>query len=155
MSPEGSSIVFQGCPASLGRPQLRAFYKRLVHEVTGDVPFNCLITGDRRLQQLNRDFLGHDYPTDVLSFPSGDSLGALGDLAVSVDRAAAQAAEFGHTVEQEVQILMLHGALHLLGMDHEADGGGMARAEAEWRVRLELPDSLIGRNSSRRARKRA
>ena len=52
---------------------------------------------------------------------------------------------FGHTPETEVRILMLHGVLHLLGMDHETDRGGMARAEKRWRKRLGLPNGLIER----------
>jgi probable rRNA maturation factor len=114
--------------------------------------FHCLITGDAELRRLNREFRGKDYVTDVLSFPSDTGLLArggshpyLGDLAISLPRAKAQAREYGHRPEQEVQILMLHGVLHLLGMDHEADGGRMARAEKRWRTRLGLPSGLIER----------
>jgi probable rRNA maturation factor len=106
--------------------------------------FHCRITGDSELRRLNRDFLGHDYATDVLSFPSGEKA-RLGDLAISIQRARAQAGEFGHSVEQEIGVLMLHGLLHLLGMDHETDGGRMARAEARWRRELGLPGGLIER----------
>jgi probable rRNA maturation factor len=69
----------------------------------------------------------------------------LGDVAISLPRARAQARTFGHTVEREIQILMLHGVLHLLGFDHETDRGRMARAEKRWRTRLGLPDGLIER----------
>lgn len=69
----------------------------------------------------------------------------LGELAISKERAAAQAREHGHSIEQEIQILMLHGVLHLLGMNHERDGGQMARAETAWRERLGLPAGLIER----------
>ena len=69
----------------------------------------------------------------------------MGDLAISIGRARAQAREFGHAIEQEVHILMLHGLLHLLGMDHEVDSGQMARAEKRWRNKLELPNGLIER----------
>ncbi|MBL8231017.1 MAG: rRNA maturation RNase YbeY, partial [Bryobacterales bacterium] len=89
------------------------------------------------------------YPTDVLSFPE-PAPGFLGEIAISVDRAAAQAAEFGHTLEEEIEILMLHGALHLSGMDHEKDKGQMARAESKWRKHFGLPRGLI-----QRARKRS
>ena len=74
--------------------------------------------------------------------PSGSGLG---DLAISLARARTQGREFGHTTEQEVRVLMLHGLLHLLDMDHETDGGQMARAEKRWRARLGLPDGLIER----------
>jgi probable rRNA maturation factor len=69
----------------------------------------------------------------------------LGDLAISAARARAQAREFGHSTEDEVRLLMLHGVLHLLGMDHETDRGQMARAEKRWRKALGLANGLIER----------
>lgn len=69
----------------------------------------------------------------------------LGDIAISLGRARAQAREFGHPIEREVQILMLHGVLHLMGHDHETDAGAMARAEKRWRTKLGLPNGLIER----------
>jgi probable rRNA maturation factor len=90
------------------------------------------------LRRLNRQFRGLDYPTDVLSFPAAAPAARLGDLAISLGRARAQAREFGHDIEHEVEILMLHGLLHLLGFDHETDRGQMARAEKRWRTRLGL-----------------
>jgi probable rRNA maturation factor len=148
MSPEGSSILFGRVPTGLDRRRLRSFHKVLEQEVARGA-FNCLITNDNRMRQLNRDFLQHDYATDVLSFPSNSSDGTLGEIAISADRARAQADEFGHTVEQEIEVLMLHGALHLLGMDHETDRGRMARAESNWRLKLGLPNSLIERARQR------
>jgi probable rRNA maturation factor len=71
--------------------------------------------------------------------------GEPGEMAISLDRAAAQAAALGHSVEEELRILMLHGLLHLAGMDHEADTGQMARAEARLRKRLQLPPGLMER----------
>jgi probable rRNA maturation factor len=115
--------------------------------------FCCLLTGDRELQRLNRQFLGHDYPTDVLSFPSPGPDGLLGEMAISTTRAAEQAREFGHPVEHEIGILMLHGLLHLLGMDHEHDRGRMARAERRYRERLGLPQGLIERAPATRGAK--
>jgi probable rRNA maturation factor len=108
-----------------------------------------LLTGDAELRRLNREFRGKDEPTDVLSFPGvrtgREACPTLGDLAISLARAQSQAREFGHTTEQEVRVLMLHGLLHLLGMDHEIDRGRMARAEKRWRARLGLPNGLIER----------
>lgn len=132
----------------MDRKRVRAFHRRLETEVAG-AQFNCLLTRDAKLHRWNREFLQADYPTDVLSFPERGP-GFLGELAISVDRAAAQAAEFGHDLEDEIEILMLHGALHLTGMDHEQDKGQMARAEAKWRKHLGLPTGLI-----QRARKRS
>ena len=104
-----------------------------------------MLTDDAELHRLNHAFLHHDYPTDVLSFPSHNGLGQLGEMAISIERAALQAREFGHPRIDEIRILMLHGLLHLGGMDHESDRGEMARAEAAWRSEFGLPETLIGR----------
>ena len=66
-------------------------------------------------------------------------------MAISVERAQEQARSRGHGLEEEIGILMLHGLLHLLGMDHENDRGRMARAETRWRKKLGLPAGLIER----------
>jgi probable rRNA maturation factor len=71
----------------------------------------------------------------------------LGDIAISLARARAQSRRYGHGVEDEIRVLMLHGVLHLVGMDHDADGGRMERAEKRWRKQLGLPDGLIERVS--------
>ena len=126
---------------------MRDFAAALRDAVARGRDFHCLITDDAELRRLNRRFRGADYATDVLSFPSGGRRGPLGDIAISAARAAAQAREFGHSRVDEIRILMLHGVLHLLGMDHESDGGRMARAEARWRRKLNLPTGLIARAS--------
>ncbi|MFN7923304.1 MAG: rRNA maturation RNase YbeY [Bryobacteraceae bacterium] len=133
------------CPATERYP-LRQFAASLRREVSRGRSFSCLIAGDRQLRSLNRDFLGHDYATDVLSFPV-DEPGSLGDLAISVDRARAQARSFRHTLGAELRVLMLHGLLHLMGMDHETDRGRMRRVESRWRRRFGLPAGLIERSS--------
>lgn len=160
-SPEGSTVTFRRTPADVRPRALETFARKIQQEIAQGRPFDTLITGDAELRRLNRDFRGKDYVTDVLSFPSGGPQGAvaprrptsgsrppLGDLAISLGRARAQAREFGHTTEQEVRILMLHGLLHLLGMDHESDRGRMARAEKRWRAQLRLPNGLIERMQS-------
>lgn len=151
-SADGSTVTLRR-PASDLRPRaLLAFARKLEREVAKGRPFDCLITGDAELRRLNREFRGKDLPTDVLSFPSEPPSGLprgevarLGDLAISAARARAQAREYGHTTEQEIRLLMLHGVLHLLGMDHEQDEGRMARAEKRWRTALKLPGGLIER----------
>lgn len=121
--------------------------------LTGEV--SVLLTGDRRIRRLNQRFRGKNKATDVLSFPapafnpSEDLDGAhaiSGDLAVSVETAARQAKELGHPVAMELQVLVLHGLLHLAGHDHETDKGQMARKEAALRRRFALPAGLIERN---------
>lgn len=145
MSPAESLVLFQSSSRELPRRDLRAYAARLADEVAGGKTFCCLIAGDDELRRLNRDFLGADYATDVLSFPASAPGGSLGDIAISLDRARGQAREHGHSTADEIRILMLHGLLHLLGMDHEKDGGCMRRVERQWRRRLELPAGLIER----------
>lgn len=119
----------------------RAALNRLADRLARDIaPFQCLVTDDAEVRNLNRRFRGKDAPTDVLSFPGTH------DLAISYDRAKAQAAELRHSIETEVRILMLHGALHLAGYDHDRDSGEMERVEREWRRRLRLPAGLIERS---------
>jgi probable rRNA maturation factor len=107
-----------------------------------------LLTTDRRIRQLNRDFRGKDKATDVLSFPADPGPEKLaGDLAVSVPTARKQASACGHSLTIEIKILMLHGLLHLAGYDHESDTGEMARRERILRARLGLPLGLIERTA--------
>jgi probable rRNA maturation factor len=145
MSAEQASLLFQIATPRLARREVRAFAKRLASEVAGGRSFCCLITGDDELRRLNRDFRKKDAATDVLAFPAADANGFLGEIAISYPRALQQAADYRLPVRQEIEILMLHGVLHLLGMDHESDGGRMARAEAKWRAALGLPSGLIER----------
>ena len=90
---------------------------------------------DQTIRQLNRQFRGVDKATDVLSFPA-DEESNLGDVALSVDTAAAQAKENGLTFDEEVAQLILHGLLHLSGYDHETDNGEMNRLELRLRRKL-------------------
>ncbi|HEX3745671.1 MAG TPA: rRNA maturation RNase YbeY [Bryobacteraceae bacterium] len=144
-SPDGSTVTFRRTPPDFRRRPVERFARRLQQEVAKGRPFVCLITGDADLRRLNRQFRGLDYPTDVLSFPAAPPADHLGDLAISLGRARAQGRQFGHAIEREVEILMLHGVLHLLGFDHETDSGQMARAEKRWRTRLGLAAGLIER----------
>jgi probable rRNA maturation factor len=80
----------------------------------------------------------------VLSFPDGEA-GRLGDILISARRADRQARQFGHSVEDELKVLALHGLMHLLGFDHENDGGEMRRTETKWRRRYGLQSGLIER----------
>ncbi len=128
------------------KAELRRFLAELTRRVTRGRSIACLVTTDAELRRLNRQYRKKDRATDVLSFPSAENNGFAGDLAISLDRARAQAAEHKHSLEDELRILMLHGALHLAGMDHEKDAGEMAKAETRWRRRLGLPSGLIERS---------
>jgi probable rRNA maturation factor len=132
----------------LARREARAFAKRLELEVARGRSFCCLITNDEELRRLNRQFRKKDYATDVLSFPALENDAVLGEIAISFDQAKQQAAERRHQVGEEIAVLMLHGLLHLLGMDHETDRGQMARAERKWRGSLGLPAGLIERRTA-------
>ena len=149
MPPSDPLLLFQSRATRLDRAWLRDFALRLQSEVAAGAPFTALLTSDRHLRQLNRDFLGKDTPTDVLSFPAPDPAGGLGEMAISVPRALDQARALGHPVEQEIAILLLPGLLHLLGHDHETDRGAMRRLETRWRRRLGLPPGLIERTAGR------
>src|SRR5947209_7701974 len=108
-------VLFRRAPTGLDRRALQQFARTLRDKITKGRAFHCLISDARVLLRLNRQFLGSDYATDVLSFPlNGDEL--LGELAISSERAAEQARHFGHSRLDEIRILMLHGVLHLVGM---------------------------------------
>ena len=144
MSPDDIPLLFR-TSRRIRRGELRLFLEELSRRIMRGRTLSCLITTDAELRRLNQQFRGTNSATDVLSFPSGADNGFAGDLAISADRAKAQAAEHGHSIDNELRILMLHGALHLAGMDHETDSGEMASAEARWRERLGLPGGLIER----------
>lgn len=129
-------------PSGLARFLNRA---RALIGLTGMV--DVLLSSDAELQRLNRAFRGMNKATDVLSFPAPAELTAevAGDLAISLDTAARQAKEHGHSLRDEVRILLLHGLLHLAGEDHEDDDGAMAAREARLRAELRLPVGLIAR----------
>lgn len=156
MSSQDDVLVFRRVSRRLPRRRLQEFAAQLRDRVARRRGFTCLLAGDREIRRLNREFRGQDHATDVLSFPAPEPsetrkragcprFSHLGDVAISVDRAAEQAREHGHGIEAEIDVLMLHGLLHLLGYDHESDGGRMKRAEARWRRKLNLPASLTER----------
>ena len=144
----GSTVIFRRVPTDVRQRAVQLFARKLQRDVAKNRPFECLIAGDAELRRLNLKFRGKDEATDVLSFPSEIGLPAclpLGSLAISQQRARAQARAYGHSTEEEIRILMLHGVLHLTGLDHETDAGRMARVEKKWRAHFNLPTSLIER----------
>ena len=152
MSPDDIPLLFHTSSHTarrVDRNELRDFLGELTRRVARGRTITCMIAHDAEVRRLNRFFRGKDQATDVLSFPPANANAmagrVAGDIAISIDRARLQAAERGHSLADELRILMLHGALHLAGMDHESDSGEMARAESRWRKRLGLPDGLIER----------
>jgi len=146
-------IIFRKRIAGVSASTLARFVLRARRAVPLRDTVNVLVTTSAELRSLNRRFRGADKPTDVLSFPS--SLLAMrqkqriaGDVAVSADIARSNARRFGHSVGDEVKILVLHGILHLAGFDHEQDNGEMARKETQLRRQLKLEGGLIERTGS-------
>ncbi|MGA7353131.1 MAG: rRNA maturation RNase YbeY [Acidobacteriaceae bacterium] len=143
---------------ALRRRTLAAFVTDAARSVGLKGEVSILLTGDDHIRRLNREFRRKDRPTDVLSFPSAASINGhrqpAGDIAISVETAARQADECNHPLSTELQILALHGLLHLGGYDHETDTGRMAREEAALRRRFGLATGLIER-STKPARKKA
>jgi probable rRNA maturation factor len=113
-----------------------------------DSDLTIVLTDDARIQELNRDYLGIDAPTDVLSFPASETDGSeidpqtgspyLGDILIFLPYAAKSAEKAGHPLEAEVQLLVIHGVLHLLGHDH-----AKPREKARmWKAQAEILESL-------------
>ena len=116
----------------------------------GPLELGVVVTTDDEVLALNRQYLGHDYKTDVISFGMEDEEPEaafltpaerppyLGDVVISYDRAAEQAPEYGHSIEQEVATLLVHGVLHLLGWDD---------ADEESRVHMHARQDSLMRNA--------
>jgi probable rRNA maturation factor len=129
----------------------RAAQAALVHEGQPlDSELSIVLTNEARLHELNLNYLGIDAPTDVLSFPASETdpeTGAryIGDILISIPRAQVQADAVGHPLESEVQLLVVHGVLHLLGYDHvEAEEKArMWKAQAEVLANLGLGNIQI------------
>ena len=112
-----------------------------------------LVTSSHKLRELNSRHRRRDKPTDVLSFPSVGREFA-GDIAISAEIAAKNAAQLGHSLQTELKILILHGLLHLAGYDHEADQGEMKARESALRRQFNLPVGLIERTQPTPVRSR-
>jgi probable rRNA maturation factor len=156
IEPPRSTIAARREP--LNKRELARFAELAVKAAGCRGSVSVLLTSDERIQKLNREFRGKNSSTDVLSFPAvvwefeggnGHKSRSAGDLAISLETAARQAEGLGHPLGIEVRVLILHGALHLAGYDHETDDGEMARKEKRLRRQLGLPSGLIERNSAR------
>ncbi len=147
--------------AGLSKPGLARFLKKARAAVGLEGEVYVLLADDATLKRLNKAFRGKNKATDVLSFPAVPSTvffcepegpELAGDLAISLETAARQAAKFGHSLSDEVRVLLLHGTLHLAGFDHEIDSGEMAAREAVLREKLGLPVGLISRVTEKSAK---
>ena len=142
--------------SALSKSGLTRFLNRVRAAVGLEGDVDVLLADDPTLRRLNKTFRGKNKATDVLSFPAPEEIAEdhAGDLAISLETANRQAAAYGHSLRDEVRILLLHGLLHLSGLDHETDDGEMAAREAELRVELGLSNSLIERVSKPVRRRR-
>ena len=124
----------------------RAARFTLDHEsAPADAELTIVLSDDAHLRELNKEYLGIDAPTDVLSFSSSEidpetNVQYFGDVILSIPRAAEQAYAAGHSMEAEAQLLVVHGILHLLGHDHAEpeEKARMWQAQSEVMVRLGL-----------------
>jgi probable rRNA maturation factor len=117
----------------------------VVADTQGETDLSILLTDDNQIRTLNRQFRDVDAPTDVLAFPSGEidpdtkSL-YLGDVVISYPQAGKQAGTEGHTLKTELQLLVVHGVLHLLGYDH----GNSDTEERMWALQADAMAQLDG-----------
>jgi probable rRNA maturation factor len=118
-----------------------------IYEYLTNKDIELILTDDEEIKKLNKEYRNKDKPTDVLSFPLEEMPGMpLGSIVISIDTAKKGAQEHGHSVEDEIKLLFIHGLLHLLGYDHETDNGEMREKEKEIIEKFNLPPSLIIRN---------
>lgn len=113
-----------------------------------DKDIELILTDNKTIQELNKEYRQKDTPTDVLSFPleAATTHEPAGSIVISLEYAKKVADELGHTLDEEVSLLLIHGLLHLQGYDHEIDNGEMREQESYWIKHFALPSSLIVRN---------
>lgn len=117
---------------------VRAARTALGAEGVGDAQLSVALLGDPAIRELNREHLGHDRATDVISFPLWETGEAVvGDVYVGADQARRQAADEGISLEEELVRLVIHGTLHVLGWDH-ADVSGPRQDTPMWRRQEDL-----------------
>jgi probable rRNA maturation factor len=121
------------------RARLRRVLRGAARALGASGELALVLSGERFVRRLNREYRGKDRPTDVLSFPGAGSGEGLGDVVISVPTAERNARRLGRTLSQELDVLALHGLLHVLGHDHETDDGEMDRLEGRLRRRLGVP----------------
>ncbi len=125
-----------GAPAS---PRVRKVLRRVARATRSRAEeVSVLFCADARMRTLNRRYRGKDRSTDVLAFPAGQVSGFLGDIVISVPYAAREARRRADSRAREIDRLLVHGFLHLMGYDHETDTGEMDAIESRIRKTLGL-----------------
>lgn len=122
--------------------------QKIADELTSK-DFELIITTNDEIHELNKEHRDMDKPTDVLSFPLEFDMPnmPLGSIVISTDFVEDKAKEYGHSFNEELSLLFIHGLLHLIGYDHEVDNGEHRNKEEELINQFDLPKSLIIRNS--------
>ena len=138
-------VINRQSTRNINAKQWREFSERALRAIDSRKQTATVVfVSDAIIRKLNRQFRGKDQATDVLSFPNEaepfekEDQARLGEVLISVQRAATQAKQNGLTFSNEVQQLILHGLLHLCGYDHETDDGEMNRLELKLRKKLEI-----------------
>jgi len=123
-----------------------------IAQTLSDKEVELIITDDQTIQELNKEYRGKDSTTDVLSFPLETSFTEesifgmpLGSIIIAESFVKEKAEALGHSLQDELSLLFIHGMLHLLGFDHESDDGEMRAREKELIKQFDLPESLIVR----------
>ncbi|MEA3289826.1 MAG: rRNA maturation RNase YbeY [Campylobacterota bacterium] len=123
------------------------FAKNLAKELNV-TEIELIVTDNSEIQEINLTSRGKDKPTDVLSFPYETMPNApIGSIVISKEFVQQYAKEYGHSAQEEFNLLFIHGILHLIGYDHETDNGEHRAKEEELIKKHKLPNSLIVRNS--------
>lgn len=135
-TPRFEAVVLDRQRRALNLGRLRRTLRAAARALRAEGELALVLAGDATLRRLNARYRGKDRPTDVLSFPGDGGEAGLGDVVISVPAAARNASRYGRTLPQELDVLALHGLLHVLGYDHETDDGTMDRIEARLRRRL-------------------
>lgn len=122
--------------------------EKIVSSLT-EKDLELIIVDNKTIKEINFEYRQKDEATDVLSFPvDGDFTHLpLGTIIISVDFVEEKSKEYGHSFNDELNLLFIHGLLHLLGYDHEVDNGEHRQKEEELIKKFNLPSSLIVRNS--------
>lgn len=116
--------------------RLRRILESAARSLRAEGELAVVFTGDRAIRTLNARYRHKDYATDVLSFPGEGGDEGLGDIVISIPAAQRNARKFGRSLDGEIEILALHGLIHVVGHDHETDDGTMDKIERRLRRRV-------------------
>ena len=126
--------------------QVNETFLNSIAKTISDKEIELIVTSNEEIRGINKEYREIDKPTDVLSFPYEDMpMSPLGSIVISSSYVELKAKELGHTEDNELALLFIHGLLHLIGFDHEIDNGEMREEEERLINKFNLPKSLIVR----------